>query len=178
MIRLAFMLVAIIVTLPAHAFDIKNISVAGVKLGMSREQVLSALTSTLRVEPNQILLGPKLKCPITGRMLSQTMELQVGDLKYFVGFELDDPGTPNPNLVASFITEESSYPRSIEQVSRRFGEPSDTSMVDANGPALWCNQPIDNQCQWTSPLLSFDGKKLQLEDPRYLEKRQAALEKL
>jgi hypothetical protein len=150
----------------AAADESISYNLAGVRLGFSAAQAIEAMQSHFKIKNNQLILSPAITDPITGTSMSKAMEYSTPEESIFVGLELANPEEVQPELVVAFINYKSKETGkgSVNFAIKKFGEPSDTSMISA-GIYLWCAQPVHDRCDWSKQNLSYNNKELTLTDP-------------
>jgi hypothetical protein len=163
-----------------RAVDATEFDIAGVRLGMSQAEAIQAISSTLGINQDEVVLD---KFPrenlITGKKDPTYFKVAHGIGKFVVHLE---PNALNPSVsptVVNLIKYEMPWTQENvqsmkEAAIKKYGQPSNGII---SGNYEWCIEPSANPgigCGFfNGPVLKYFGTSLELSDPKY---RQAVIE--
>lgn len=163
-----------------RAVDAEQFDIAGVRLGMSPQAAVAAISAKLGVDRRAIEFDkfPQ-RNPVTNSKEAKYFTVRTGGASVTVHFEPNVPYSPKNRMAVSMIIYE--QPWTAENVAamkdmaiEKYGAPSNGT----NGVSYqWCLQPHDNPgfgcSEFRGPKLELSGTKLQIEDFR---RRQAVID--
>lgn len=158
--------------------DAGQFDVAGVKLGMGRDEAIAAITAKLQIPQSavQLELSPQVN-PVTKTRQAKYFSVKTPGASIIVHFEPRIPLEPNNPMSVSLVVYEQPWtPQNVEAMKaaalEKYGQPSNGKLGVSWD---WCLQPNNRSgsgCfDFNGPKLQLAGPKLQLTDPTYTQAR-------
>ncbi|MDR2690144.1 MAG: hypothetical protein LBB76_10360 [Azoarcus sp.] len=155
-----------------RAVDAEQFDIAGVKLGMSSEAAVSAISAKLGIDKRSIKFADPQPNAVTNSKESPYFTAKTSGASITVYFAANVPYDPKNKMAVDLIIYE--QPWSSENASamqsmaiEKYGQPSNGTISPAYD---WCLQPNDNPgigCfQFNGPKLQYHGTELRPEDAR------------
>lgn len=162
------------------AVDAEQFDIAGVKLGMTPEAAVSALSGKVGIDKQSIEFDkfPQ-KNTVTNSKEPKYFTAKISGAAVTVHFEPNIPFNPKNKMAVSMIIYEQPWtPDNVaamkQAATEKYGQPSNGTIGVSY---QWCLQPHSNPgfgcSEFRGPKLELSGTKLQLEDFRY---RQAVID--
>lgn len=163
-----------------RSVDAAKFDIAGVRLGMTPEEAVKAVTEKFQIEKSAVEFDkfPKLNVVTNGREATYFTVSSDGST-IIVNFEANVPYNPQRKMAVSGIGYEQAWSTENklamkEMALKKYGQPSNGVQGSSS---QWCLEPHKNPgfgcSEFKGPILSLHGTKLGLSDSRY---RQAVID--
>lgn len=185
--RLIYIIITVIGLASAGAFaasprsvDAGEFDIAGVKLGMTPEEAIEAITEKFQIGKSEFEFDkfPKLNV-VTNSREAEYFKVSLNGTSIIVHFEANVPHNPKRKMAVSMIGYEQPWSTDNklavkDMALKKYGQSSN----GVQGATLqWCLAPHKNPgfgcSDFKGPILSLRGTKLELSDSRY---RQAVID--
>ena len=161
-------------TAAPRSVDAEQFDIAGIKLGMSPQAAVAAISTRLKIEKSTIQFEkyPQ-KNIVTNSKEPKYFTAKTSGASVTAYFEPAIPYNPQSKMIVSMVIYEQPWtPENVSAMNKmaieKYGQPSNgTTGVSYQ----WCLQPHSNPgfgcSEYRGPKLELSGTKLQLEDFKY-----------